>query len=547
MRGSWRLALRLARRDIAAHRVRSGLIVAMIGLPVFVIVAAITLFATSTLDTDEALPGTLGAAQARVVVQDVPLEQNADGTSIARRCGDGSVEGYMPTELWSFPISGDDTCRVAATPTSLPGVRDTTSLAEVTAGLERRTGANATPIRDTQLALVRDDLTTYFPVLEVDGRDPATAGMLTLTSGRWPTHRDEVLITRRAIAQGFPESGTVQPAPLEPGTRPAAVTVVGTVDIAPRRYVALSLVRLPEDTAVGTAYLLQRDTPFLWDEVRSLNADGVAVASRALVEDPGAAAVVDLGLGVPQTSPDGTAAIVTVATVGLLFAGCLVAGPAFVVIAARRRRDMALLAATGARVTDLRGVLLAQGLLLGALAAVVGAVLGVAVAVGGVVVTGRWWPLLILWGPIDVPVSPILLIALAAVAAALISAALPARGLATLDLRAAVDADAAPSPAPHPTRALLGVLLVAAGAGFFICFLALDTGVGGVLHDPSADPDVAFWLRSFIVTAGALCVVSGALLLVPAALQRLSAAAATWPPVPRLAMRDIARSHRRAV
>ena len=60
----------------------------------------------------------------------------------------------------------------------------------------------------------------------------------------------------------------------------------------------------------------------------------------------------------------------------------LLAGPAFAVGARRRRRDLALVAAVGGTPAHLRRIVLADGVVLGVLAAVAGVVVGVAVAAG---------------------------------------------------------------------------------------------------------------------------------------------------------------------
>ena len=62
----WRLALRIARREALRHRVRTLLVLAMVGLPITAVVAAGTLLATRDVTPVEALPRTLGAADVRI-------------------------------------------------------------------------------------------------------------------------------------------------------------------------------------------------------------------------------------------------------------------------------------------------------------------------------------------------------------------------------------------------------------------------------------------------------------------------------------------------
>lgn len=545
--GSLRLALRLARRDIAAHRARSALIVTMIGLPVLLLVAALTLGATAAIDEREALPATLGAAEARIVAREgVAVEQDATGSAYAPVCQDGGMTGATPTFVWNGPIFRADVCPTGAvTASALPGVGPDPTVAELTSGIETLTGATATPVGSTQVGYRVDGLTRWLTTLDVDGRTSAASGMVTLESGRWPVSPDEVLVTRAALDEGFPDHGeiTVRIAGVD-DDRSATVTVVGRARTTPRPQDTPSLVRLPDDDTRRMTFLLERDRPFGWEEVQALGRHGLAVTSRALVEDPSAANPTPAVDGLDEGDA-GTAQLVTVAAVGLLLQGCLVAGPAFVVIASRRRRDMALLAATGARVSDLRLILLGQGVLLGALAAVVGAALGVAAAWTTVAATSRWWPGRRSWGLFDVPVGPVALIAVAAVIAALVSAVLPARGLGRLDLRAAVEADGAPAPEPRRTHTAVGVALLLVGVGSFVLTLILTTGVVGSTLSAVIDSR-RLWASAVLVLLGGCALVGGALLLVPVALRALAAASSRWPLLPRMAIRDVYRQHRRA-
>ncbi len=65
-----RPALRLARREILRHRWRSLLVLILIGLPVMVSVAAVTLIETGSIDSSEADPYTYASAQHQAVWED---------------------------------------------------------------------------------------------------------------------------------------------------------------------------------------------------------------------------------------------------------------------------------------------------------------------------------------------------------------------------------------------------------------------------------------------------------------------------------------------
>ena len=67
---SWRLALRVARRDALRARGRSLLVLVMIALPVAAVAIADTAYNTSDVSGGEVLERRLGAASALVEVQD---------------------------------------------------------------------------------------------------------------------------------------------------------------------------------------------------------------------------------------------------------------------------------------------------------------------------------------------------------------------------------------------------------------------------------------------------------------------------------------------
>ena len=65
----WRLSLRLARRDALRSRGRSILVLVMIALPVLAVTAADVVIQTQDVSSAESLDRRLGAADARVNVQ----------------------------------------------------------------------------------------------------------------------------------------------------------------------------------------------------------------------------------------------------------------------------------------------------------------------------------------------------------------------------------------------------------------------------------------------------------------------------------------------
>ena len=67
-------------------------------------------------------------------------------------------------------------------------------------------------------------------------------------------------------------------------------TIIGVADVAPTNSDRVGLISAPSmaPTALATTnFLLDRDTPVPADEVRALNAHGISVLSREVIENPG--------------------------------------------------------------------------------------------------------------------------------------------------------------------------------------------------------------------------------------------------------------------
>ena len=67
--GSWRLPLRIARREALRHRARSVLVLVMIALPVLAVTAADVLMQTSNVSGVESIDRRMGSSEALVAVQ----------------------------------------------------------------------------------------------------------------------------------------------------------------------------------------------------------------------------------------------------------------------------------------------------------------------------------------------------------------------------------------------------------------------------------------------------------------------------------------------
>jgi putative ABC transport system permease protein len=216
-----------------------------------------------------------------------------------------------------------------------------------------------------------------------------------------------------------------------------------------------------------------------------------------------------------------TLAMFSVATVFVLLAS-LVAAAGFAVVAQRRLRQLAMLAATGATEKHLRLVLLTNGALVGAIAALVGAIAGFALWAGFAptlesAVDHRLDRLGLPWGLIAMTV---LLALLGATAAAW----WPARTVARLPVMLALSGRP-PKPRPAHHSAIAAAALITGGIG---C-LALSN------RD-----------RPLLIVAGLVATILGSLLLGPLAIRTFSGVAGRVPIAPRLALRDLARYQARS-
>ncbi|GMA20256.1 hypothetical protein MM440_15700 [Arsenicicoccus piscis] len=217
-RAGWRVALRLAVRDTAAHRGRSALVLVMIALPVLLMVAALTGYATKDVHGQEAIPGLMGRAAG--VVESVQDQAYAP-----------SATGEM-----TFTCSASSTSCEPPPAKHLPGLRGSNSAApaaDMGAAVGRLLDARVLPFSTGPSRVTVGDTRRGFNTLVIDGRDPLVRGMADLVSDRWPTTRDEVVVTESGMSRGLPSSGTLQAGAITHGpdgaqqSHATSVTIVG--------------------------------------------------------------------------------------------------------------------------------------------------------------------------------------------------------------------------------------------------------------------------------------------------------------------------------
>jgi putative ABC transport system permease protein len=335
-----------------------------------------------------------------------------------------------------------------------------------------------------------------------DPDGPYSARLLDLRAGRYPTGPSEVALTDAAVD-------------LLGGQLGAEVTVDGN------QVSVVGLVENPAElsdefvlVAPGTLTDAEQHT-LLVDTTteRRGPADGMGFQMEVLGNDVDEAAI--------------AAGVLAATTLGLALVG-LLAAAAFLVVAHRRRRQLALLVAVGATARQVRLVMLSTGAITGAVAAVAGLALGVVawvVAVPAVETAADH--------RIDraqLPWALLVAVCLLAVVVATLAAWWPARTASRLPVVAALRGRPAP-PRPVHRPLVVAVALVAGGAA------AIATA------DPTG---TSREVRPVVFVGGLLAVVLGTVLAAPGAVRLGGRLARRLPFAPRVALRDLARYQARA-
>ena len=224
--------------------------------------------------------------------------------------------------------------------------------------------------------------------------------------------------------------------------------------------------------------------------------------------------------------------ILVVEVLGLAFIG-LVSVASFSVMAQRRLRAIGMLSAIGATERNLRLVMIAGGLVVGATAALAGTVLGLAAWIAyaptvqrdtGHVVDAAHLP----WWAFAIGI-------VLAIATSALASRRPAKTMAAVPVVAALSGRPAPPKAVHRS-ALPGVIVFAAG----LACLASAGGLNGVAGEPGQG-------HALFLLAGLVITIVGVCLLAPLAISVLAAGVAPRLPVAiRIALRDLVRYRARS-
>ncbi|MEV0378529.1 FtsX-like permease family protein [Nonomuraea sp. NPDC050643] len=472
-------ALRISRRDSLRFKGRSALIMVMIGLPVLVITAVLTLSASTDLTVREQLPGRLGS------VADAAVMPHAKGLRVqqdpAGRFGNQrDTKGTEQPAPWTA--------------------------AEVV----RLTGGRLIPFYDYSVEALLPDGFDAVDLMEIDLRDPLGRGVRTLVEGRFPATPQEIAVTPALLDQGVRLGGE-----LKTTLRAVPKRVVGVVEHPDRPGISevvglYGSVLATKADPQGSGWLLDSAAPVTWDDVRRLNQAGLRVASRAVIESPRAGTY---GYGAPTTGQWRWTAIGVLLVVTET---ALLAGPAFAVGLRRRRRELAMISAQGGSPRHLRAIVLADGLVLGGIAALLGAALGIGagLAVESALARALDWT-----SSLDVPWPEVLGVAGLGLLSALVAAVVPAIQAAGQS-PARVLAGRPDEVRDRAGRPVLGIVLVLLGVG-----ATLTVAVRSELA----------------VVAASTVTLFGLIVLTPWLVSRTARPAARLPLPARLSVRDGAR------
>ncbi|MBS2547681.1 hypothetical protein KGQ19_12440 [Catenulispora sp. NL8] len=367
----WKVAVRIARREALRHKGRSALVAAMLALPVAGASAADTLYHTTKLTTVEQLQRDLGHADALVsYVAPTPIEQLPDGTVPGSAQAGGMLSGALQGVQVASPVDSG----------VLPS------------------GSRVVPLPNQQeLRVEAPQGADSVPVVERDLGDPLLSGLYVPKAGRAPRAAGEVTLSTSLLSSLDKHIGDQLTAEfLTPGQVPDKngqlpkhqLTIVGEDD-DPAHLDADEVIAYPgtlpavPDDAGPTQWLAQIPGGLNWAQVQKLNQGGYSAESRLVVENPPPDSAVPLMQHYHAASVGSsrlTQALLAVGAVGIVMAlleVVLLAGPAFAVGARKRRRDFGLMGAAGADHRMVRAVVLADGLVLGAVGGVVGALAGI--------------------------------------------------------------------------------------------------------------------------------------------------------------------------
>ena len=536
--GGWRPALRIARRVVRRNLGRSLLVASLVAVPVAGATLVDGLFRTFDAPEREAYEA-MGHADARV---DVTPFKSLD-------------EEYYPSAWgtsWSENWERRDPSEV-----DLPAI------------LPPGTELVRNPVRYFQIRVDRGEGSAFVDMTVAELGHELTDHRARLVSGTWPSGRDEVLISRplaerldlldgdllRAGATVKFSGGPTVPVA---GIGVDPFTLRGETIFAGHDSTAAEHVADDETAAQGydlweggESYLAMlptgADAMTLWP---ALADQGIGLVPRDAVLNPERyERFVDPSFYMNAEVLATAGLVALIVGLGLLEV-VLLAGAAFAVGARRQVRDLGLVASNGGTARHVRRIVLAQGLLLGVLGALIGLIVGVALTIGGQPLWERISGTLIegwRFGTAEVAIA-----AGVGMLSGLAAAVVPARGAARMKpIDALAQRFRATPLETHVPK--LGLVLVALGAFGALVFSRVSAaelddyatrieaaaGTGVWVDQPNVTQYAALQLF------GAVLAVTGLILVISPMIAMVARRMRRWPVSARFAGRDAARHRHR--
>ncbi|MFG1747386.1 FtsX-like permease family protein [Micromonospora chalcea] len=480
VRGSWRTALRIARREARRSRRRTLLVLVMIALPVLGLSFAAVSYDMADLNRAERIERQLGGADVALRWDSLTaVTQDAWGESAWPVQGEwvGRTRPATAEEVRALLPEGS---RVARTRWWMT--------------FSTRIGRHVESLDARAL-----DLT-----------DPLTRPLARVLDGRPPVRPDEIAVSPAALRRLDTRIGN--PVRTIDG---ATYRVVGVVEYPDNLREVITLAGVTPETAAGSdTWLVDLPGPLDPGLADRLNAQGIQIVVRDPL--PGREELTR-GMRVPDADEAGVVGVV--GGLGLLEVVLLV-GPAFAVSVRRRRRDLALVAVAGGDASHLRRIVLADGVVLGAGGAALGLLLGIGAAFAGRPLVEQYL-LGERLGAYRIFPAALVAIAATAVLAGVLAAMAPAWTAARQDVATGL-AGRRDGSRPRRRWLLIGVALTVAGTAI-AAFAAGRTSQTGVLAG---------------VALGEL----GLVFCTPTLVGVLGRAGRLLPLTPRLALRDASRN-----
>ena len=536
--GGWRPALRIARRVVRRNLGRSLLVASLVAVPVAGATLVDGLFRTFEDPEREAYEA-MGDADALIDVTGF--------TSLG--------DEYFPS-IWSSVGSGGSEERDPA---------DIDLAATLPAGTE----LVPAPLRYFEVRLDRGDASAYVNTTVAELGHELSDHRARLVAGRWPAGRDEALVSRplaerldlldgpqlragATVTFGDGPTVSVTGIGIDPFDTKSEIVFAG-LGSATAEHVAD-----PESASAmfqlwdgSESYLAVfpggTDAATLWPPLAT---QGIALVPRDAVLHPERyERFVDPSIYMNAEALATAGLVALIVGLGLLEV-VLLAGAAFAVGARRQVRDLGLVASNGGTARHVRRIVLAQGLVLGMLGAVIGLLVGVALTIGGQPLWERVSGTLIegwRFGTTEIAIAAGVGM-LSGVAAAVV----PARGAARMR---PIDALARRFRAtPLETHVpKVGLALVALGSAGALAFSRVSAAE---LDDYAARIEAAqgsgVWVEQPDVTQyvalqlfGAVLAVAGLILVISPLIAVVARRMRRWPVSARFAGRDAARHRHR--